>query len=131
MSMQDTIADMLTRIRNAQMMKHQSVAMPFSKVKLNIAKVLKNEGYIRDASESDEGAKKKLNISLKYFNGQAVIDELVRVSKSSMRHYATKDNLPHVRGGLGIAVVSTSQGIMTDRQARELGIGGEVICTVA
>lgn len=131
MSMQDTIADMLTRIRNAQMMKHQTVDMPYSKVKHNIANVLKEEGYIRETSAAGEGATKKLSITLKYFNGVGVIDELVRVSKSSLRHYSSKEDLPRVRGGLGIAVVSTSKGIMTDRKARELGVGGEVICTVA
>lgn len=131
MSMQDTIADMLTRIRNAQMMQHKTVGMPYSKVKLNIAKVLQEEGFIRDVSEAGEGAKRQLNIALKYFNEVGVIELLQRVSKSSLRQYATKDQLPTVRSGLGIAIVSTSHGIMTDRKARELGVGGEVLCVVA
>lgn len=129
MSMQDPIADMLTRIRNAQQVGKISVAMPSSKIKKSVAEVLKSEGYIIDFSVNEE-AKPQLTIELKYFEGKAVIAELDRVSRPGLRSYSGKDGLPSVRGGLGIAIVSTSKGVMTDRAARAAGIGGEVLCTV-
>lgn len=129
MSMQDPLADMLTRIRNAQMVEKASVTMPSSKVKVSVAKVLKDEGYITDYSVS-ESAKPELTVELKYFNGVPVIEEIARASRPGLRNYAGAADLPKVRGGLGVAIVSTSQGVMSDRAAREAGIGGEVICTV-
>ncbi|WP_188149782.1 30S ribosomal protein S8 [Teredinibacter waterburyi] len=129
MSMQDPIADMLTRIRNAQMVGKVNVAMPSSKLKKSLAAVLKTEGYIADFSVSD-GVKTQLNVELKYFEGKPVIAELDRVSRPGLRAYAGKDELPSVRGGLGIAIVSTSKGVMTDRAARAAGVGGEILCTV-
>lgn len=129
MSMQDPLADMLTRIRNAQMVGKANVAMPASKLKKNVAQVLKDEGYIVDFSVSEE-AKAQLNIELKYFEGKPVIAEIDRVSRPGLRSYAGKGELPSVRGGLGVAIVSTSKGVMTDRAARAAGIGGEVLCTV-
>ncbi|MBX2857106.1 MAG: 30S ribosomal protein S8 [Cellvibrionaceae bacterium] len=129
MSMQDPVADMLTRIRNAQMVGKESVSMPSSKLKVNIARVLKEEGYISELVV--EGSEKPtLLVTLKYFDGKPVISELGRFSRPGLRAYAGKDELPSVRGGLGIAVVSTSKGVMTDRAARTAGIGGEIICTV-
>lgn len=129
MSMQDPIADMLTRIRNAQMVGKTSVTMPSSKLKKAVAQVLKEEGYIVDIS-STEGEKCELSLELKYFEGKPVIAELDRVSRPGLRSYAGKGEIPSVRGGLGIAIVSTSQGVMTDRAARAAGVGGEIICTV-
>ncbi|WP_045860712.1 30S ribosomal protein S8 [Teredinibacter purpureus] len=129
MSMQDPIADMLTRIRNAQMVGKTSVTMPSSKLKISIANVLKEEGYVSELSVSDE-VKAELSIELKYFEGKPVIAELDRVSRPGLRSYVGKGELPSVRGGLGIAIVSTSNGVMTDRAARAAGIGGEIICTV-
>ncbi len=129
MSMQDPLADMLTRIRNAQMVGKVDVKMPSSKLKVSVAKVLKDEGFIGDYSIS-EGVKSELNIELKYFEGKPVIAELDRISRPGLRNYANKNALPSVRGGLGIAIVSTSQGVMTDRAARAAGVGGEVLCTV-
>lgn len=129
MSMQDPIADMLTRIRNAQMVGKTSVSMPSSKLKANVANVLKDEGYIIDFSVSQE-SKTELTIELKYFEGKPVIAEIDRVSRPGLRSYASKGSLPSVRGGLGVAIVTTSQGVMTDRAARAAGIGGEVLCTV-
>ena len=129
MSMQDPLSDMLTRIRNAQMVGKTVVAIPSSKLKVNVAKVLKDEGYIVDF-EVSEDAKPQLNVTLKYFEGKPVIAELDRVSRPGLRNYSGKDALPSVRGGLGIAIVSTSQGVMTDRAARAAGVGGEVLCTV-
>lgn len=129
MSMQDPIADMLTRIRNAQMVGKTSVTMPSSKLKKSVAEVLKNEGYVGGFAVSEE-AKAELTIELKYFEGKPVIAELDRVSRPGLRAYASKDELPSVRGGLGIAIVSTSKGVMTDRAARAAGVGGEIICTV-
>jgi small subunit ribosomal protein S8 len=131
MSMSDPIADMLTRIRNAQQAEHSSVKMPASKLKTAIAKVLKDEGYISSYNVDDNNGKPELNIDLKYFEGKPVIEMVKRVSRPGLRVYKNKDELPKVIGGLGIAVVSTSKGIMTDRAAREAGIGGEVICYVA
>jgi small subunit ribosomal protein S8 len=128
--MTDPIADMLTRIRNGQQAEKVSVAMPGSKVKRAIAKVLKEEGYIEDFSEGG-GAKPVLDIKLKYYEGRPVIDRLERVSVPGRRTYRGKDELPRVSGGLGIAIVSTSKGIMTESAARAAGLGGEVICLVA
>ena len=130
MSMQDPLSDMLTRIRNAQMAGKTGVEMPGSKLKAAVASVLKDEGYISDFSASDESGKPRLAIELKYFNGKPVIAEIDRVSRPGLRNYAGKGGLPTVRGGLGVAIVSTSKGVMTDRAARAAGVGGEVLCTV-
>jgi small subunit ribosomal protein S8 len=129
--MSDPIGDMLVRISNAQRATHRLVQMPSSKMKKAIATVLKNEGYIADFVETKEGALATLKIELKYFQGKPVIESIKRVSRPGLRIYKGKDELPKVMGGLGIAIVSTSRGIMTDAQARNAGIGGEVICTVA
>jgi small subunit ribosomal protein S8 len=129
--MSDPIGDMLVRISNAQRATHRMVQMPSSKMKMAIATVLKNEGYIADFAETSEGALATLKIELKYFQGKPVIEAVKRVSRPGLRVYKGKDELPKVMGGLGIAVVSTSRGIMTDSQARNAGMGGEVICTVA
>ena len=130
MSMQDPIADMLSRIRNAQARAKAAVKMPSSTKKVAIARVLKDEGYIAGFKVQAEEGKPVLEITLKYFEGKPVIAEIDRVSRSGLRRYAGKDELPKVRGGLGIAIVSTSKGVMTDRAARAAGIGGEVLCTV-
>lgn len=129
MSMQDTLADMFTRIRNAQMATKETVTMPSSKLKVDVARVLKQEGYIADATVS-EGVKPELTVTLKYFEGKPVIEHLQRMSKPSLRIYKGKSELPKVADGLGVAIVTTSQGVMTDRAARQAGVGGEVICTV-
>ncbi|SEL79694.1 30S ribosomal protein S8 [Halomonas daqiaonensis] len=129
MSMQDTLADMFTRIRNAQMATKETVTMPSSKLKVEVARVLKEEGYISDFAVS-ETAKPELTVTLKYFEGKPVIEHLQRVSKPSLRQYKGKDALPKVAEGLGVAIVTTSNGVMTDRAARQAGVGGEVICTV-
>lgn len=129
MSMQDPLADMLTRIRNAQMAEHASVTMPSSKIKVAVAKVLKDEGFIADYNIAGE-AKAELVVELKYFEGKPVIESLKRTSRPGLRSYAGKEALPKVNGGLGIAIVSTSKGVMTDRAARAAGVGGEVLCTV-
>ncbi|PAU74423.1 30S ribosomal protein S8 [Halomonas salipaludis] len=129
MSMQDTLADMFTRIRNAQMATKETVTMPSSKLKVEVARVLKEEGYIHDFAVA-ESAKPELTVTLKYFEGKAVIEHIQRVSKPSLRQYKGKASLPKVADGLGIAIVSTSNGVMTDRAARQAGVGGEVICTV-
>ncbi|MBB3185413.1 small subunit ribosomal protein S8 [Halomonas fontilapidosi] len=129
MSMQDTLADMFTRVRNAQMATKETVSMPSSKLKVEVARVLKEEGYISDFAVS-ETAKPELTVTLKYFEGKPVIEHLQRVSKPSLRQYKGKDALPKVAEGLGVAIVTTSQGVMTDRAARQAGVGGEVICTV-
>ncbi|MDQ7729345.1 MAG: 30S ribosomal protein S8 [Halomonas sp.] len=129
MSMQDTLADMFTRIRNAQMATKETATMPSSKLKVQVARVLKEEGYIADFTVA-EGAKPELTVTLKYFEGKPVIEHIQRVSKPSLRRYMGKDNLPKVADGLGIAIVTTSNGVMTDRAARQAGVGGEVICTV-
>jgi len=131
MSMTDPIADMFTRIRNAQMIGHTDVSMPASKVKAEIARVLKDEGYIEDFSRSEVEGKPVLSIALKYYEGRPVIDRLDRVSRPGLRVYKSKDKLPKVLGGLGVAIVSTSQGVMSDRAARAAGFGGEVIGVVA
>ncbi|HAA45349.1 MAG: 30S ribosomal protein S8 [Halomonas sp. 54_146] len=129
MSMQDTLADMFTRIRNAQMATKETATMPSSKLKVQVARVLKEEGYIADFTVA-EGVKPELTLTLKYFEGKPVIEHIQRVSKPSLRRYMGKDNLPKVADGLGIAIVTTSNGVMTDRAARQAGVGGEVICTV-
>jgi small subunit ribosomal protein S8 len=129
--MTDPIADMLTRVRNGQKARKVSVSMPFSSVKAAVAKVLQDEGYITSYSESGEGAKKELSVELKYYEGTPVIETVKRVSKPGLRVYRGKEDLPKVLGGLGVAIVSTSAGVMSDRQAREQGLGGEVICIVS
>ena len=132
MSMTDPIADMLVRIKNAAAVRKPTVKMPSSKIKVAIAGVLKAEGYITDFRTSDIGSNKtELEIQLKYFEGRPVIERLNRVSRSGLRQYRSKHDLPKVLGGLGIAIVSTSKGIMTDSQARHQGVGGEVLCFVA
>jgi small subunit ribosomal protein S8 len=132
MSMTDPIADMLVRIKNALAVGKPTVSMPSSKVKAALATVLKSEGYIADSRVSEAGkGKLKLEIVLKYYEGKPVIERLERVSRSGLRQYRGKDELPQVLGGLGVSIISTSQGIMTDRQARAAGVGGEVICLVA
>ncbi|BAJ04119.1 30S ribosomal protein S8 [Shewanella violacea] len=130
MSMQDPIADMLTRIRNGQAANKVSVSMPSNKLKVAIAQTLKEEGYITDYAVADE-VKATLEITLKYFQGQPVVETIQRVSRPGLRIYKGKDELPRVMGGLGVAIVSTSKGLMTDRTARQNGMGGEVICYVA
>lgn len=130
MSLQDPIADMLTRIRNAQRAKKKGIVVASSNMKVGIAKVLKEEGYISGFDVLENGPKKTLVLGLKYCQDRPVIDYIKRVSKTSCRHYASKDDLPVVLGGLGISIVSTSKGIMTADQARAAGIGGEVICEV-
>jgi len=129
MSMQDPLADMLTRIRNGQQAGKFEVTMPSSKVKVAVAEVLKAEGYVGNVSVS-EGAKPELTIELRYFEGRPVIETIQRASRPGLRAYAGSNDLPKVNGGLGVAVVSTSRGMMTDRAARAAGIGGEVLCTV-
>lgn len=129
MSLQDPVSDMLTRIRNAQNATKVNVKMPSSTQKVNITKVLKDEGYINDFSVSGD-AKKELTIELKYFQGKPVIEQIKRVSRPGLRIFKSKDELPSVNGGLGIAIISTSKGMMTEKQARTSGNGGEVICTV-
>ena len=131
MSMSDPIADMLVRIRNAQMVGHTEVAMPASKIKASIAQVLKDEGYIEDFALRDEGPKKQLRIGLKYYAGRPVIERLERVSKPGLRVYRGRDDIPRIMNGLGVAILSTSRGVMTDRKARATGVGGEVLCIVA
>jgi len=131
MSMTDPIADMLTRIRNAQQASKAEVAMPASKLKKAIAGVLKNEGYVADFKEDEAGGKPLLTIRLKYLEGTPVISKIERVSRPGLRVYRGKDDLPQVMGGLGVAIVSTSGGVMSDRQARAAGHGGEILCLVA
>jgi len=130
MSMQDPIADMLTRLRNAGKASKQSVTMPSAKLKVAIAEALKAEGFVKDYEVEGDGAIKTLSITLKYFQGAPVIETIKRVSTPGLRVYAEKDNLPSVNGGLGVALISTSKGIMTDKAARKAGIGGEVLCSV-
>jgi small subunit ribosomal protein S8 len=131
MSMSDPIADMLTRIRNAQMVGHTEVAMPASRLKTSIAQVLKQEGYIEDFALRENGVMKELRIALKYYAGRPVIERLERVSKPGLRVYRGRDDIPRVMNGLGVAILSTSRGVMTDRKARADGVGGEVLCIVA
>jgi small subunit ribosomal protein S8 len=130
MSMSDPIADLLTRIRNAQMAGLASVVCPSSKIKVAIVDVLKQEGYIANYSISSDVVKPVLNIELKYFNGRPVIEELHRGSTPGLRMYRGREALPKVRAGLGISVISTAKGVMTDKAARAAGVGGEVLCTV-
>jgi len=131
MSMNDPIADMLTRIRNAQGAEKLSVAMPASRVKAAIAQVLKDEGYVDDFAVREFEGKPTLEIRLKYYAGKPVIEKIERLSRPGLRIYRPKDDLPKVMNGLGVAIVSTSRGVMTDRKARGLGVGGEVLCVVA
>jgi small subunit ribosomal protein S8 len=129
--MTDPIADMLTRIRNAQQSEKKSVAMPASRLKSAIAQVLKDEGYIEDFAVREGEGKPQLEIGLKYYAGKPVIERIERVSRPGLRIYRPKDELPKVMNGLGVAIVSTSRGVMTDRKARGMGVGGEVLCIVA
>ena len=131
MSMSDPIADMLTRIRNAQMVEKASVSMPASKLKTAIATVLRDEGYIDDFEVRRDGAKADLQIALKYYAGRPVIERIERVSRPGLRIYRGRDAIPQVMNGLGVAIVSTPKGVMTDRKARQVGVGGEVLCYVA
>ena len=131
MSMTDPIADMLTRIRNGQKARMVSVQMPSSKIKEAIARVLTDEGYVTNYSVDGEGAERTLTVELKYFEGAPVIERIQRSSRPGLRVYRGKEELPKVLGGLGVAIVSTSAGVMSDRQAREKGIGGEVLCIVS
>jgi small subunit ribosomal protein S8 len=131
MSMSDPIADMLTRIRNAQMVDKPTVAMPSSKLKVAIAKVLQDEGYIDGFAVRDSGTKPQLEIALKYYAGRPVIEHIERVSRPGLRIYKGRHDIPSVQNGLGVAIVTTPKGVMTDRKARQAGIGGEVICYVA
>ena len=131
MSMSDPIADMLTRIRNAQASGRADVSMPCSKLKVSIAKVLKDEGYIEDFQVREDKVQKELRIGLKYYAGRPVIERLERVSKPGLRVYKGHHEVPRVMNGLGVAILSTSRGVMTDRRARADGIGGEVLCIVA
>jgi small subunit ribosomal protein S8 len=128
--MTDPIADMLTRIRNAQMAEKVNVRMPASKLRTAIAKVLKNEGYIEDFAAHEADGKPMMEIRLKYFAGRPVIERIDRVSRPGLRIYRAKDEFPSVTGGLGVVIVSTSKGVMTDRAARKAGLGGEVLCIV-
>ena len=130
MSMSYPIADLFTRIRNAQMAKLPTVVMPSSKIKVAIAKVLQDEGYITGYSVNENDGKPTLDIELKYFQGKAVIEEIKRASRPGLRSYKGKEDLPKVRAGLGISILSTNKGLMTETQARAAGIGGEVLCTV-
>lgn len=129
MTMQDPISDLLTRIRNAQMAGHTDVSIPTSKIKLSILKVMQDEGYINEFGASDE-LKSNIRVELKYHGGTPVIEELKRISRPGLRIYKECADLPTVRGGLGIAIVSTNKGVMTDKKARAQGVGGEVLCTV-
>ena len=131
MSMSDPIADMLTRIRNAQLVEKTKVAMPSSKVKVAIAKVLKDEGYIDGFAVKSEAGKAELEIALKYYAGRPVIERIERVSRPGLRIYKGRHDIPQVMNGLGVAIVTTPQGVMTDRKARAAGVGGEVLCYVA
>jgi len=131
MSMSDPIADMLTRIRNAQLVEKALVSMPSSKLKVAIAQVLKDEGYIDGFRVLDESGKPELEIGLKYYAGKPVIERIERVSRPGLRIYKGRDAIPHVMNGLGVAIVTTPKGVMTDRKARQTGVGGEVLCYVA
>jgi len=131
MSMSDPIADMLTRIRNAQSVEKPSVVMPSSKLKAAIAKVLKDEGYIDDFAIRGDAARPELEIALKYYAGRPVIERIERVSRPGLRIYKGRHDIPQVMNGLGVAIVTTPQGVMTDRKARAVGVGGEVLCYVA
>lgn len=130
MSMTDPVADMLTRIRNGQSAGKKFIKQPSSKLKVSIAKVLKEEGYITDFGTEINGSHIEMTVELKYYKGTPVIENIKRISRPGLRIYKSKDELPKVLGGLGVAIVSTSNGVMTDRAARAIGHGGEVICTV-
>lgn len=130
MSMQDPLSDMLTRIRNAQMAGKTRVEMPGSKLKVAVVQVLKDEGYIEGFAATNDNGKPRLSIDLKYHLGKPVIAEIHRVSRPGLRQYSGTEDLPSVRAGLGVAIVSTSRGVMSDRAARAAGVGGEVLCTV-
>lgn len=130
MSMSDPIADLLTRLRNAQMAKLPKMSCPSSKVKVAICRVLQDEGYITGYDVQENGSKRDLTVDLKYFQGKPVIEEIKRISKPGLRQYKGKEELPRNRQGLGIVIVSTNQGLMTEKQARSAGVGGEVLCTV-
>ena len=129
MTMQDPLSDMITRIRNANLREKVSVAMPSSKVKVSVAKVLKDEGYILNYKVTED-KKPVLEINLKYYDGKPVIEEITRSSKPSLRVYSSSKDVPKVKSGLGVAIVSTNKGVMTDKSARAHGVGGEVLCTV-
>jgi small subunit ribosomal protein S8 len=129
--MSDPIADLLTRIRNAQMVAKTTVLIPASKVKIAIAQVLKDEGYIDGFKVSNEGGKAELEIALKYYAGKPVIERIERVSRPGLRVYRGSDSIPQVQNGMGVAIVTTPQGVMTDRKARATGVGGEILCYVA
>jgi len=129
--MSDPIADMLTRIRNGQMVEKTTVKMPASKLKKAIAQVLKDEGYIDDFQVHDNAGLPEMEVALRYYAGRPVIEKIERISRPGLRIYKGRDELPRVMNGLGVAIVSTSQGVMTDRKARSLGVGGEVLCVVA
>ncbi len=131
MSMSDPVADMLTRIRNAQMVQKTSVVMPSSKLKVAIAQVLKDEGYVESFSVVGEATKPQLEVVLKYYAGRPVIEHIERVSRPGLRIYKGRHDIPNVMNGLGVAIVTTPKGVMTDRKARQAGIGGEVLCYVA
>jgi Ribosomal protein S8 len=131
MSMSDPIADMLTRIRNAQQVDKPTVTMPSSKLKVSIAQVLRDEGYIEGFEVKGDPAKPELEITLKYYAGRPVIERIERVSRPGLRIYKGRSNIPQVMNGLGVAIVSTSRGVMTDRKARATGVGGEILCYVA
>ena len=131
MSMSDPIADMLTRIRNAQSVDKASVSMPSSKLKVAIAQVLKDEGYIDDFAVRSDGARNQLEIALKYYAGRPVIERIERVIRPGLRVYRGREAIPAVMNGLGVAIVTTPKGVMTDRKARQTGVGGEVLCYVA
>jgi small subunit ribosomal protein S8 len=130
MSMTDPIADMLSRIRNAVLANHRTLTMPGSKVKLKIAEILKQEGYIEDTAWKAEGPQGAIEIKLRWHDGQSAIEGLERVSRPGQRRYARHDQIPKVRNGLGILIVSTSRGMMTDRAARKAGVGGELVCSI-
>ena len=129
MTMQDPLADMLTRIRNAQQAKIAEVAMPCSSLKVAVAKVLKEEGYIADYSVT-EGDKPQLNVQLKYYHGNAVIEEIKRISRPGLRQYRASTEIPTIKGGLGVVILSTSKGVLSDRAAKAAGVGGELLCSV-
>jgi len=129
MTMQDPLADMLTRIRNAQMAGINSISMPSSKLKIAVAEVLKTEGYIADCGTND-AAKPELTIDLKYYRGKPVIEEIKRISRPGLRQYKATDDIPKIKGGLGVVILSTNKGVMTDRAARAAGVGGELLCSV-
>lgn len=131
MSMTDPIADFLTRIRNGQRSGKPEIAAPSSRIKLALAKVLKDEGYIEDFAVDDGETKPTVRVRLKYYQGRPVIDRLERVSRPGLRVYKAKDELPKILGGMGVAIISTSKGVMTDREARAAGHGGEVLCIVS